>query len=66
MRFNQLKQKFIGVSVTVLKDTLHHLERNQVINRQVYSTKPVTIEYSLSREGREFIQVLLGIRKWSE
>jgi DNA-binding HxlR family transcriptional regulator len=66
IHFNQLKQKFIGVSVTALRETLHHLERHRVINRQVYSTKPVCIEYSLSNEGREFIRVLLGIRKWSD
>jgi len=64
--FNQLKSKLQHISVTALIDTLRFLEKNHVIHHRVYSSKPLRMEYSLSEEGKEFIQVLLGIRRWRD
>ncbi|MCH5585839.1 helix-turn-helix transcriptional regulator [Shimazuella sp. AN120528] len=66
MRFNQLKQKFTGISVTSLRDTLLHLEKHNMIKREIYAKRPIRMKYSLTKEGIEFIRVLLRIRKWSD
>jgi DNA-binding HxlR family transcriptional regulator len=66
MRFNKLKQKFSEESITSLRDTLLHLENHKMIKREIYAKKPVRMKYSLTKEGIQFIQTLLGIRKWSD
>jgi DNA-binding HxlR family transcriptional regulator len=62
-RFNQLKQS-LGtfnnkpISTRSLTNTLRHLEKNQLIQRKVFPTVPVTVEYSLSEKGKEFGRLL--------
>lgn len=62
-RFNQLKQS-LGtfndkpISTRSLTNTLRHLEKNQLIQRKVFPTVPVTVEYSLSEKGKEFGKIL--------
>ena len=62
-RFNQLN-KSIGCSTKSLSDTLKMLEENQVIERTVLPTTPVTIEYSLTEKGLDFQNVFIEMRKW--
>ena len=62
-RFNQLNRS-IGCSTKSLSDTLKMLEENQVIERTVLPTTPVTIEYSLTEKGLDFQNVFIEMRKW--
>ena len=64
-RFNQLNRS-IGCSTKSLADTLKMLEENEVIERKVLPTMPVTIEYSLTEKGMDFQNVFLEMRKWGE
>lgn len=66
MGFHQLRQKFHKVSITSLRETLSYLEKQKVVMRRLYTKRPIKMEYVLTKEGMEFIQVLLGIRKWSD
>lgn len=62
-RFNQLKQS-LGtfnqkpISTRSLTNTLRHLEKNQLIERKVFPTVPVTVEYSLSEKGKQLRTLL--------
>lgn len=58
-RFNQLRRQLDQISTKSLTDTLRHLERNQIIQRKVFPTVPVTVEYSLTEKGEAF-QIVLG------
>ncbi|MCD9025785.1 winged helix-turn-helix transcriptional regulator [Cohnella sp. NL03-T5] len=49
-----------------LTDTLRHLEQCGIVNRQVFPTVPVSVEYSLTESGREYGKVLLQMRQWGE
>jgi DNA-binding HxlR family transcriptional regulator len=62
-RFNELNRS-IGLSTKSLSDSLKNLEKNGAIIRTVFSTTPVTVEYSLTEKGRDFEQVFLAMRDW--
>lgn len=65
-RFNQMRRNLDNISIKSLTDVLRHLEQYKVINRQVFPTVPVTVEYSLTDKGQEYIPVLREMRKWGE
>ncbi len=62
-RFNQLN-KSLNVSTKSLTDTLKHLEQHGIINREVFPTVPITVEYSLTKKGTDFDQVLNAMKAW--
>ena len=63
-RFNRLRRSLGNISTQSLTVILRHLEQNGIINRQVLPTMPVTVEYSLTDQGREFEEVLNVIHDW--
>ncbi|MFC3749621.1 winged helix-turn-helix transcriptional regulator [Paenibacillus sp. GCM10012306] len=65
-RFNQMRRNLDNISIKSLTDVLRHLEQYKVINREVFPTVPVTVEYSLTDKGREYIPVLAQMRTWGE
>lgn len=62
-RFNQIN-KSLAVSTKSLTDTLKHLEQHGIINREVFPTVPITVEYSLTKKGTDFDQVLNAMKAW--
>lgn len=62
-RFNEMN-KNLGISTKSLSDALKSLESNGIITRTVFSTSPVTVEYSLTEKGRDFEQVFVAMREW--
>ncbi|QYR21469.1 helix-turn-helix transcriptional regulator [Paenibacillus sp. sptzw28] len=64
MRFSQLKRKVSIVKTQSLTDTLRHLEQNGLVNRQVFPTVPVSVEYSLTEKGSDFQAALKEMDKW--
>lgn len=65
-RFNQLRRNLEGVSIKSLTDTLRHLEQCGIVNRQVFPTVPVSVEYSLTESGKEYGLILRQMRSWGE
>lgn len=63
-RFSELQRELHGVSPKSLTDTLRHLEANGVIERRVFPTVPVTVEYSLTDKGSAFHVVLKEMKRW--
>jgi DNA-binding HxlR family transcriptional regulator len=65
-RFNQLKKAIKGVSQKVLSQTLKKLERDGLINREVFPTVPVTVEYSLTALGATLTDAVAALSHWAE
>jgi DNA-binding HxlR family transcriptional regulator len=65
-RFNQMRRNLDNISIKSLTDVLRHLEEYNVINRQVFPSVPVTVEYSLTDKGRDYIPVLRQMRLWGK
>jgi len=64
MRFNELQRTISGISARVLSNELKELEMNGFINRKVYTTTPVVIEYSLTTYSNTLQNVLLAMIDW--
>jgi DNA-binding HxlR family transcriptional regulator len=66
LRFNQLRKRLGDINTKSLTDTLRHLEQNKIIQRKVYPTVPVTVEYSLTEKGKDFQGVLIEMYNWGQ
>ncbi len=64
-RFNQLESE-LQVSGKVLSEKLKSLEILGLIQRNVYPTTPVRVEYSLTEKGEGLEPVIKAIENWSQ
>lgn len=55
MSFNDLKRAIPGVTQGMLSERLQDLQENGIINRKVINSKPLAVEYSLSKDAREML-----------
>lgn len=60
-RFSELKLDMPGVSAKILTTRLKEMEEKGVIDRTVKPTSPPSVEYSLTREGRELLPAIEAI-----
>ncbi|WP_134686057.1 winged helix-turn-helix transcriptional regulator [Brevibacillus migulae] len=65
-RFKQLHRDVAIIKTQSLTDTLRHLEQNGIVLRQVFPTVPVTVEYSLTEKGVDFLSALKEMERWAE
>lgn len=65
-RFSELKRSIEGISQKMLTQTLRAMEADGFVNRRVYATVPVTVEYSLTELGRSLHAALGPLRQWAE
>src|SRR4051812_42485798 len=61
MRFNELRRRVEGVSQKMLAQSLQALERDGLVNREVQSTFPLKVEYSLTPTGEVLATKLLDL-----
>ncbi|TCR68922.1 helix-turn-helix domain-containing protein [Bosea sp. BK604] len=66
MRFNALRRRIEAISQKMLSQTLKSLERDGLIDRKVFATVPVTVEYSLTPLGRTLSQTVHALTLWAE
>jgi DNA-binding HxlR family transcriptional regulator len=62
-RFNELLRES-GINSKTLSGTLKFLEQMGVVKREILSTRPFTVQYSLSASGAELKPVLEGLGNW--
>ncbi|MGH3801259.1 MAG: winged helix-turn-helix transcriptional regulator [Pseudonocardiaceae bacterium] len=60
-RFNALRRRVDGVSEKVLAQTLHALERDGLVDREVRTAIPPRVEYSLTPLGARVADTLLEL-----
>ncbi len=63
-RFKELEREVVGITPRMLSKELKDLEMNGVVKRTVYDTIPVTVEYELTRSGKQIRNVLDGMIEW--
>ena len=66
MRFSGLRRSIEGISQRMLTHTLRQLERDGLIDRTVYPSVPVRVEYELTALGRTLIEPLAALAQWAE
>ena len=66
-RFNELKRRILGITHFMLTKSLRELEIDGlVIRRELISTPPKVVEYSLTPLGKELIPALNELYTWGQ
>jgi DNA-binding HxlR family transcriptional regulator len=60
-RFNELRRRVDGVSEKMLSQTLHALERDGLVVREVVSAIPPRVQYTLTEPGRRIADKLFEL-----
>ncbi|RDW20476.1 winged helix-turn-helix transcriptional regulator [Oceanobacillus chungangensis] len=64
-RFSEMEAD-LPISGRLLSDRLKMLEKEGIVERNIYSEFPVRIEYSLSKKGKELEPVIKEIQSWAD
>lgn len=64
MRFNELKRAAENVNSRTLSTTLKYLEERGIVARDVTTSPPIAVQYSLTKKGRELSGILEGMQRW--
>ena len=65
-RFGALRKLLHNISPKTLTSCLRSLEENEIIKRTVYPTVPLTVEYSLTKKGKELDNIINAMYFWGE
>ncbi|MEU6203814.1 helix-turn-helix domain-containing protein [Micromonospora musae] len=65
-RFGAIRTRLQGISPKVLTHTLRRLEEHGLIDRTVYPSVPLHVEYSLTPLGQDACGPLALLRTWVE
>jgi DNA-binding HxlR family transcriptional regulator len=66
MRFSQLRGHLGRVAPKVLTESLRRMERDGLVNREIFAEVPPRVEYSLTDLGRSLIEPISIISDWAE
>ena len=64
-RFKELERDVAGISPKMLIKELKELEAIGIVNRQTFNTVPITVEYSLTENGRTLKPILIYMKEWA-
>ncbi|MCA5006295.1 winged helix-turn-helix transcriptional regulator [Sphingobacterium bovistauri] len=64
LKFMELCRQIDKISPKVLSKELKDLEINQLVNREICDTKPITVEYELTDLGKSLHNIILEMGKW--
>lgn len=64
LRYNELLK--FGIDSKTLSRALKNLEHNGIVRREILSTQPFSVRYSLTEKGRALKSVIDSLRTWAE
>ncbi|WP_066367246.1 winged helix-turn-helix transcriptional regulator [Herbidospora mongoliensis] len=65
-RFNELRRLSEPITQRMLSATLRGLERDGLVTRTVYDTKPPRVDYALTPRGFSLLEVVRALAGWAE
>jgi DNA-binding HxlR family transcriptional regulator len=66
MKYNQLRRAMGNVSSKTLSRSLKHLAAEEIVERRVLETSPISVQYSLTERGRELSDSLYEMKSWGK
>jgi DNA-binding HxlR family transcriptional regulator len=63
-RFKELERSIEGINTRMLVKELKSMEENKIVTREAFATVPPTVEYSLTKKGRNLEPILAELYKW--
>lgn len=64
-RFNAIEAA-LPISGRLLSERLKELEKEDIVERQIFSEVPVRVEYSLTEKGRALESTVREIQNWAQ
>ena len=65
-RFSELNRAIRDISKRMLTQTLRDLERDGLITRHVFPTKPPSVEYRLAPLGQSLLEPMASLIDWAD
>ncbi len=65
-RFSDISNYIEGLSDRLLSQRLRELEESGIVERRVYDSRPVLVEYALTERGAAFRHVVEAIQNWAD
>jgi DNA-binding HxlR family transcriptional regulator len=65
-RFSELHRAIPDISKRMLTQTLRDLERDGLITRHVFPTRPPTVEYRLAPLGQSLLEPMAALIDWAD
>jgi DNA-binding HxlR family transcriptional regulator len=65
-RFSELHRAIRDISKRMLTQTLRDLERDGLITRRVFPTKPPSVEYRLAPLGESLLEPMANLVEWAD
>ena len=65
-RFKQMLREIPGITPKMLSKELKELEINELADRNVYDTVPVTVEYELTTYGKTLKPLIGELHQWGD
>lgn len=65
LRYNELMLELQSISPSTLASMLKDLEKENLIQKEVFREIPPRVEYSLSARGRELRDAIIPLIKWA-
>lgn len=65
-RFGELRRLVPDISQRMLTQTLRELQRDGYVDREVFPTKPPSVEYRMAELGHSLFQPLAEVLVWAE
>ena len=65
-RFSEIRRAIPDISKRMLTQTLRDLERDGLISRRVFPTKPPSVDYRLTELGETLLEPLTALIVWAE
>lgn len=62
--FMDLLREVEGIGTKMLSKELQDLELNQLVSRTVMNTKPITVEYAITKHGETLAPLINELAKW--
>ncbi|WP_408056633.1 winged helix-turn-helix transcriptional regulator [Ureibacillus manganicus] len=64
-RFNEIESS-LPISGRLLSERLKELEKEGIVEREVFSEVPIRVEYSLTEKGRALEGAIREVENWSK
>ncbi|NTZ83193.1 helix-turn-helix transcriptional regulator [Burkholderia metallica] len=65
-RFSELRRSVPDISKRMLTQTLRDLERDGLVTRHVFPTKPPSVEYRLAPLGQSLLDPMAALVDWAD
>jgi DNA-binding HxlR family transcriptional regulator len=66
LRFKELERSVEGINTRMLVKELKNMEKNGIINREVFATIPPTVEYTLTDKGQKLLPSIISLHNWGK